>query len=263
MENCCNKEILEILEKKIPFDESNGQNSLIYKKDNYIIKEIKITRYQTYSDIFKEINIQQKANDVKVAPKIHYYKSEEEKVSIIMENLEENNFQDLTTYYKEKNTDNKKQIEKNIAEAITKLYKEGIYHLDLHSDNIFISRTNLHVQIIDYGLSEIFKEVDPDKKNTTRKKPYIHRVIEIIDSDDHLDLTKYIAKDGTYIKTNTSTSTNSTNDNTQNLSNYKSGGEPKKRSQVRKIEKRKTKNKTSKAKNHKRKTRKRVKRKQI
>jgi tRNA A-37 threonylcarbamoyl transferase component Bud32 len=242
----CNANLTEILVNKKELS-TNGQSSLIYTdlSGQYIIKEIEITSYQTNSDILKEIEIQQDAHSLGVAPQLHCYKSETKKVYIIMEKLTD--FKDLTTTYNEKKKIIDEELKKNIAKAITILYKNGIYHLDLHSDNIFIN-VNEEVKIIDYGLSEKFSEGTETDKNTTRKKPYIHRIIEIIGSDDYLNLTKYIDNDGNYI------------DNKNALTQ---GGKTRKKTQTKKEKKNKTKNKTNKAKKYKRKTRKRVKRKQI
>jgi serine/threonine protein kinase len=243
-----NTDLTTILSEKEALN-NNGQCSSIYtdKTKKYIIKEISLTRYQTFDNILKEIEIQKKAFELDVAPQLHDYKKEGDKVYIIMEKLKE--FRDLTTVYNEEiknmTEDMKKKIANAIATAITILYTEGIYHLDLHSDNIFIDTSN-NVKIIDYGLSEFFKE--GSNENTTRKQPYKHQVIEIIGSDDYLDLTKYIKKDE-----NTPTQggktrriiKKKTKKNNKNKKNKK---------------KRKTKNKTT---NYKRKTIKRVKRKQI
>ncbi len=241
METVCNKNFTEILENKEAL-KNNGQCSSIYtdKDKNYIIKEIEITRYQTYNDIFKEIEIQQDAYSLGVAPQLHCYKVETKKVYIIMEKLKD--FEDLTTVYNDKKED--EELKKVIAKTITILYQKGIYHLDLHSDNIFIKKNN-EVKIIDYGISEFFREGEGSDKNTVRKKPYIHRVIEIIGSDNYLDLTNYIDNNGNYIDNKRTTQ----------------GGKTKKNNKNKKNKKKKTKNK--KTKNHKRKTRKRVKRKQI
>lgn len=255
METDSNINLTEILQNKKEL-KTNGQCSSILtdKDENYIIKEIKLTRYITFDDIFKEIEIQQKAQEFEVAPKLHGYKIENNKVYIIMEKIKGFGFEDLTTFYKkasEKKIPIDEKLKTNIAKAITILYNEGIYHLDLHSNNIFISESN-DVKIIDYGLSEIFKG-EGSEKNTTSKQPYIHRVIEIIGSNDYLDLTKYIDKNGEYINDE-----KKIDDENRTIQ----GGRTRKKNQTKKIEKRKT-NKSKKTKNHKRNTRKRVKRKQI
>ena len=232
-----NDEINELLQNKQEIT-TNGQSSKIYTdKDNkYIIKEIQLTNWVTKEDIEKEYNIQTEAYNLGIAPKIYNCIIENTYGYLIMDKIE--NVESLTSYYKRKNKIDNDKFENtvlNIKNAINKLYEKGIYHLDLHSDNILI-KENGEIIIIDYGLSEIY--VNDDKlKNTSPKKPYKHKLIEILETNEFIYLNP-----------------------TNNLISVY-GGNIKKNNINKKNKKKKTKNK--KTKNHKRKTRKRVKRKQI
>lgn len=201
--NC--DDLLNTIFNKLVLLDSNGQNSNIYHhiNDKYIIKEIELTKYITLSDTYKEYVIQKKAHELNIAPKVYYHGIRDDKAYIIMDKIE--NFKSLTDLYSELNKDEslKQNIREQISIKVKELYENGIYHLDLHSDNILIVNytSNPKIYIIDYGLCELF---DSSKKenNTTPKEPYKHKFIEIINTNDFMKLSTEEKKGG---KTNMTT----------------------------------------------------------
>lgn len=132
------------------------------KNCHYIAKVInlgKTTRKtdtsQITQNVFKEIDIQKKAAQAGIAPKIKEHFPCGNLYIIVMELIEGISFKDYKKEYSNKPLQIER-IKKKIVEKIRQLNRLHISHNDLHDGNIMIkTKHNNEIIIIDYGLAEI------------------------------------------------------------------------------------------------------------
>jgi tRNA A-37 threonylcarbamoyl transferase component Bud32 len=146
----------------------------IYKNKlnpNIIIKKIGPNKYWlTKSELEEEFKITEKAADLGVAPKVHYWCFEETDEGpvgyIVMDNIEGDTLETILKSNKfNKNTRNK--IMDEIHKLLDILYDNGIKFIDRNPGNFMFGSTqnnkDKRVWIIDYGIVEI-------KSNSINKK---------------------------------------------------------------------------------------------
>jgi len=76
-------------------------------------------------------------------------------------------FDNLSTFIKNANTDERQKIAIKLKRRVLLLHKAGIIHGDLRENNIIALKTNrgIGVRLIDFGLSKFIEKGDKEKEN--------------------------------------------------------------------------------------------------
>lgn len=101
-----------------------------------------------------EIKCQNLASKYKLAPKIKQFYIHDNYVYIVMDNLFYYGYHSLLNVLKE-NIIIKKKVFNNLFKKLNKLHEIGVYHGDLHFNNIFYNKKTNDVIMLDYGRSKL------------------------------------------------------------------------------------------------------------
>ena len=100
----------------------------------------------------KELDITIIASNNSIAPKILHVEKVNDEYLITMEKYP----------YTLSHANDKVKYRNMVKDKIYQLHKLGIFHADIHDDNIIVDEDKGVVKIIDYGLSEYITDIDDE-----------------------------------------------------------------------------------------------------
>ena len=132
----------------------------------YVIKVV-------YNDVLNEVDLQVRASEAGMAPKIfQYFVSKSGRQYIVMEKIRGETVADvLKNIIKKEVVSGKPNFErlsktinslvKDMFDAIKRLHSAGIEHKDLHLNNVMYNEDKGELQFIDFGFSKLIENFNP------------------------------------------------------------------------------------------------------
>jgi tRNA A-37 threonylcarbamoyl transferase component Bud32 len=123
--------------------------------------------FYSYGKILNEVQCQLKVSNIGIAPHVYAswvcHKFLYSVSYTIMEQIHGENLVKLYTNQPANDkrffTNFKRKYYKKLAEAISKMHSVGVYHTDLHSNNIMVTKKG-QIKILDYGMAVNEKDKD-------------------------------------------------------------------------------------------------------
>lgn len=152
----------------------HGAQATVFSACDCTSKEnvaIKVYSTSNLSLCLQEIRILQRIQKLNLKHSIHLKTSflEADKIFIVMERAEGKELHDylISNLFLEKDLKRKREIIKKIFKvllvAVSELHENDVCHLDLKLDNIFYTKKNNQIKLIDFGFAQITKEKNEER----------------------------------------------------------------------------------------------------